>query len=91
MSEKIIERWYMEVNPVEDIIEDEFFTLPELIAKEYPDLREKIAKLLYNRISLGSIFDDDWVNEKEWVKEDFRKQADAILNIFKEGNRNELE
>ena len=65
--------------------ENETFTLPELIAKEYPDLREKLDKIADELIAV-KIVASDCPKESCFTLRSIKKQlADAILNILNGG------
>lgn len=63
------------------------YSLSDLINKEFPDLRERLAKALHGvrmETATMSMFVVSWEESKQQTKDFYYAQADAILDIFKE-------
>jgi len=46
----------------------------------YQELREQIAKMIFHQTTM----EHDWDARKDWVKNQYRKDADEIFNLIKE-------
>ena len=46
----------------------------------YKELREQIAKMIFHQTTM----EHDWDARKDWVKNQYRKDADEIFNLIKE-------
>ena len=81
MSEKKIEKRYVKVIDAELKLYSSWqYTLPELIAKEYPDLREKIMDKITALKMAITIMNEDTTSEIV---------ADSIIELFDELGKGE--
>ncbi len=46
----------------------------------YQELREQVAIMIFHQTTM----EHDWEKRKDWVKEQYRKDADEIFNLIKE-------
>jgi hypothetical protein len=46
----------------------------------YQELREQVAKLIFHQTTM----EHDWEVRKDWVKDQYRKDADEIFILIKE-------
>ena len=46
----------------------------------YQELREQIAKMIFHQTTM----EHDWESRKDWVKDQYRKDVDEIINLIQE-------
>ena len=46
----------------------------------YQELREQIAKMIFHQTTM----EHDWEERKDWVKDQYRKNVDEIVNLIQE-------
>ena len=46
----------------------------------YQELREQMAKMIFHQTTM----EHDWESRKDWVKDQYRKNVDEIVNLIQE-------